>query len=140
MRPIRVLLIDDNAAFLRAAAQFLRGHADIILVRSVLGGGDALARVEALRPDVVLIDLAMPDVPGLDLIPRLRSARPDVGIVALSFLDVDAYRQAALAAGADAFVSKAATGSDLLPAIRQVAQAQVRRPESGGKIGHVESG
>jgi DNA-binding NarL/FixJ family response regulator len=136
MRPIRVLLIDDNAAFLRAAADFLRGHADIILVRSMLGAGDALARVEALRPDVVLVDLAMPDIPGLDLIPRLRGARPELGIIVLSFLDVGAYRQAALAAGADAFVAKAATGSELLPAIRQVAQA--RRTASGDRGGSEE--
>ena len=137
MRPIRVLLIDDNAAFRRAVADFLRGHADIILIRSLLGGGDALARVEALRPDVVLVDLAMPDVPGLDLIPRLRGARPELGIIVLSFLDVEAYRQAALAAGADAFVAKAATGSELLPAIRQVAEA--RRAAPGGAVGGEEN-
>jgi DNA-binding NarL/FixJ family response regulator len=137
MRPIRVLLIDDNAAFRRAVADFLRGHADIILVRSLLGGGDALARVEALRPDVVLVDLVMPDVPGLDLIPRLRGARPELGIIVLSFLDVEAYRQAALASGADAFVAKTATGSDLLPALRQVAEA--RRAASGGVVDDEEN-
>jgi DNA-binding NarL/FixJ family response regulator len=135
MRPIRVLLIDDNAAFLRAAGDFLRGHADIILVCALLGAGDALARVEALRPDVVLVDLGMPDISGLDLIPRLRAARPRMGIIALSFLDVEAYREAALAAGADAFIAKAASVSALLPGIRQVAQTRglPSRGQGGGE-------
>lgn len=122
--PTSVLLVDDSSAFLRVATQFLQAHAELLVVGQVLGGKEALAQAEALRPDVVLVDLAMPDLPGLALIPRLRAAQPEMGIIALTLLDADGYRQAALAAGADEFVAKAALGTDLLPAIRRVARAR----------------
>ena len=70
----------------------------------------------------MLVDLAMPGMPGLDLIPLLRLRRPNLRIVAMTLLDTAAYRTAALAAGADAFVSTSALVNELVPAIRSVAR------------------
>jgi two-component system NarL family response regulator len=72
---------------------------------------------------MMLIDLAMPDLPGLLAIPRLREAQPGLGIIALTLHDTEGYRQASLKAGADDFVAKARLTDDLLPAIRRVALA-----------------
>jgi two-component system invasion response regulator UvrY len=117
-----VLLVDDHEPFLRAAADFLRRHHELAVVGVLHGGQEALAQAQDLRPHVILIDLNMPGLNGLETISRLRVMLPEVGIIALTLLAPNAYRQAALAAGADDFVSKANLTSDLLPAIRRVAQ------------------
>ena len=137
MPPISILLVDDNSAFLRMATRFLQEHCgNMVVVVGVAGGGEeALVKAQDLRPEVVLLDLAMPDLPGLEVIPRLRAALPEVGIVVLTLLDVAAYRQAALEAGADGFVSKATLGADLLPAIQQAVQARSSRRKPGE--GHI---
>ena len=127
MKPISVLLVDNNPIFLRVAARFLETHAEIAVVGTAAGGEEGLARAQELRPQVILVDLAMPDLPGLQAIPRLREMLPDMGIIALTMLDTEGYRRAALAAGADEFVPKAAMHSELLPSIRRSVGADAVR-------------
>lgn len=122
MKPISVLLVDDNPTFLRATSQFLEAHDDVVVVGTAERGEEALTQAQALQPQVILMDLAMPGLPGLDVIPRLRSDMPQAGIIALTLMNTNHFRQAALEAGADAFIPKATMRSDLLPAIRRVAQ------------------
>jgi len=133
MKPIAVLLVDDNATFLRIATRFLQDHDDVVVVGVAGGGEEGLAQAQDLQPDIVLVDLAMPGLSGLEMIPRLRATLPEVGIIALTVLDTNSYRQAALAAGADDFVSKATLNTTLLPAIRQAAQAAQPRQRPAGK-------
>ena len=117
--PVSVLVVDDNPIFRRILTRFLeeRSKFEVIVVGSAEGGEKALEKAPPLRPQVILVDLAMPDMHGLDLIPRLRSLLPDVIIIVLTLMDPASYRNAAKAAGADAFVSKATLESDLLPTI-----------------------
>lgn len=111
-------MVDNNPGFLRILASFLqRFGPEIIIVGAACGGKEALTKAQALGPQVILIDLAMPDLHGLEAIPQLRSMLPDVGIIALTLLDSTSYRQAALAAGANDFVSKTRLDTDLLPVI-----------------------
>lgn len=123
---IHVLLVDDNPTFLRVLMRFLQEHCqdEVVVVGTAGGGEEALARAQELRPHVILLDLGLPDLPGLEALPRLRSMVPDVRIIALTLLEPHSYREAALAAGADDFVSKATLYTDLLPAIRRVMQAE----------------
>ena len=102
----------------------------MVVVGTVERGEDALAQIQALQPHVILIDLAMPGLPGLQAIPRLRHALPEMGIVALTVMNSNSFRQAALAAGADIFIPKATMGTDLLPAIRRLARSETG--QSGG--------
>lgn len=126
MEPITVLLVDDNPAFLKAAVKFLKEHGrnEVAVIGQSGGGHEALSTAENLRPQLVLMDLSMPDLPGMILIPRLRKILPEAGVIVLSMLDAQGYRTAALAAGADEFVSKAEMFSELIPAIQQVVQAR----------------
>ena len=119
-----LLLVDDNPGFLRILASFLErsGQGEIVILGAARGGKEALRKAQALRPQVILIDLAMPDLHGLEAIPQLRSMLPDAGIIALTLLDSGGYRQAAMAAGASDFVSKARLDTDLLPAIRRLGE------------------
>jgi DNA-binding NarL/FixJ family response regulator len=128
---ISILLVDDSVTFLRATTQFLEAHDDIEVVGTASNGVDALDQAEKLRPQVILSDLAMPGLPGLQAIPKLREILPDAGIIALTVMNTNSFRQAALAAGADMFIPKASMRTDLLPAIRQIAKtSQEKMAES----------
>ena len=121
-RCISVLLVDDSQTFLDAALSFLQRHDDFHIVGAFLSGEEAIVQVQELNPQVILIDLDMPGLSGIETIPRLRALVPDTSIIALTMLKAPIYRQAALAAGADDFVPKASLSTDLLPAIRKVSQ------------------
>jgi two-component system NarL family response regulator len=125
MDAIRVLLVDDNPTFLRLAARFLREHCsdEVEVVGTLSEGEAAVQEAPELQPEVVLLDLSMPDLPGLKAIPLLRAELPEVRIIILTLLDTNGYRKAALAAGADGFVPKATLANDLMPTIRQVLQS-----------------
>lgn len=120
---ITVMLVDDNSTFLNIATRFLQEHDDVVVVSTATGGKEALAKAQDLHPQVILLDLAMPDLPGLKAIPRLRAEVPEARIIALTMLDTDSYREAALRAGAEEFVAKATMSTDLVPAILRVMQA-----------------
>lgn len=121
-----VLLVDNNLGFLRILANFLDrfGHGEVVIAGTALGGKEGLTKAQSLRPQLIVIDLAMTDLHGLEAIPQLRSMLPDAGIIALTFLDSSSYRQAALAAGANEFVSKARLDTDLLPAIWRLGRGE----------------
>ncbi len=122
VKPMALLLVDDNPTFLRILKRFLeeQGRGEMAVAGLATGGQEALTTAAALRPDLVLLDLAMPDLHGLEVIPRLRSLLPETGIIALTLMNPESYRQAVLAAGADEFVTKSTLDTDLLPAIRRV--------------------
>jgi two-component system NarL family response regulator len=124
-----VLLVDDNPTFLRVLTRFLadQSEAGVRVVGAVVGGREAVAQAERLQPDVILLDLEMPDVPGLDLLPRLRVTVPNARLIALTLMDPASFQATALAAGADGFVSKASLEHDLLPAIQGLAPHGHRR-------------
>jgi CheY-like chemotaxis protein len=129
--PVSVLLVDDSPAFLRTATFFLEQCGEMIVVGTVTDGQEALDRVHDLDPDVVLLDLVMPGMTGWQIIARLRVERPEIGIIAMSVWEIDSYREAALEAGADEFVSKAVISTELLPAIWRVMRVvQSRRKTS----------
>jgi len=120
MAPLTIYLIDDNFTFLAAAVDFLEKHAqEVTIIGTATNGLQALEQCAILHPDVILVDLKMPDLSGLDLLPQLRAALPQAWIIVLSMLDTPEYRQAALQAGADEFVPKAGLTAALLPATRR---------------------
>ena len=122
MKPISVMLVDDNAGFLRATTQFLEAQDGIAVIGSANGGRQALELAEKLKPQVILIDLAMADLPGLEAIPRLRDLLPGTSIVALTMMNTKGFRKAALAAGADGFVPKPKIRTSLLPTIHKISE------------------
>ena len=124
MAPISVLLVDDNPTFLRILKRFLGEEEGLLVVGTAESGEEALKKARELQPQVILLDLAMPGMGGLNTIPRLRGVLPGVGIVVLTVLDANGYREAALAAGADDFVAKADLSTDLVPAIHRLSQGR----------------
>ena len=141
VHPMSILLVDDNPGFLRILTNFLEksSQGEIVIVGTALGGREGLTKAEALRPRVVVIDLAMPDLHGLAAIPQLRTILPDAGIIALSLLDSSSYREEALAMGANEFVSKARLDADLIPAIQRLGDCARSCQESGNGPGRSEA-
>lgn len=120
MSPIRIFLVDDNLAFLESATRFLRGDDRIKVVGQVLSGREALEQVVQLCPDLVLMDLTMPVMNGLEAT-RLIKAQPNAPrVVILTLSDSYEYRSAAADAGADGFVTKSEFGTALLPLINSL--------------------
>jgi DNA-binding NarL/FixJ family response regulator len=130
MNRISVLLIDDDPLFGKLAARSLKGHDDITVVALADQIKNGLEQAYALQPDITLIDLASFDMRSRDILTRLRGAAPETGIIVLTIMDTEGYRETALAAGADELVSMSAIKTDLLPAIRRVAQTRLKKEET----------
>ncbi len=137
MLQMSILLVDDNPSFLRILTNFLERscRGEIVIAGTALGGREGLTKAQELKPQVIVIDLAMPDLHGLAAIPQLRTLLPDAGIIALSLLDAGSYREEALALGANEFVSKARLDTELLPAIRRLGEGDRSWQESANGPG-----
>ncbi len=119
---VSVLLVDDEATFLRIETLFLETHYrnEMNIVGTASSGEECLVKAQLLAPEVILIDLNMPGLTGLQTIPLLRIMFPETGIIALTLNDGESARRAVLAAGGNELVSKAGMSTDLMPAIRRV--------------------
>lgn len=118
--PIKILLVDDDDEF-RALVRHivLAGLRETVVVDATDGeAGWALVRRE--QPDLVITDLVMPRLDGIELTRRIRSAFPQTSVILMSSFTEDAYRMMASDSGADAFVSKQVIDNALVPAILDV--------------------
>jgi DNA-binding NarL/FixJ family response regulator len=106
MSKLRVLLVDDHEGFINAALRHLRKVEWLEIVGSAGNGVEAIACSEALRPDVVLMDLAMPEMGGLQATRLIKAQDDPPYIVITSHFDDSEHREHAQRAGADNFVSK----------------------------------
>jgi two-component system response regulator NreC len=118
MKKIRVLIADDHAIVRDGLQQLLKNQPDLEPVGEAEDGQQALEMAKALRPDVILLDIAMPRLSGIEVIGLIREAVPDSQVVVLSMHAKETYVQQALAAGALGYVLKASPSRDILEAIR----------------------
>lgn len=116
--PIRVVVVDDHLVVRRGLAALVDTTTDVVVVGEASGGASGVAVVEDLRPDLVLMDLAMPRVDGVEATRRIKARRPDVRVVVLTSFGDQARVAAALDAGADGYLLKHASADELLDAIR----------------------
>jgi two-component system invasion response regulator UvrY len=118
---MRLLLVDDHAVMRSGLRRLLGGLPDAEILEAATGR-EALAAVRAGRPDMVLLDLGLPDLGGLELLRRLLLERPALRIVVFS-MHPEAFRAAqALRAGAAGYLSKRASPDELVEAVRRVAE------------------
>jgi DNA-binding NarL/FixJ family response regulator len=118
MLPLRILLVDDSIQFLDVVARALATVPAIEIVGRALSGRDAVEQVTQLQPDLVLMDVAMPNMNGLEATRRIKTQADAPHVVILTLHDTPEYRAAAEAVGADNFVSKAEFNAQMLPLIR----------------------
>jgi len=113
----RVLLVDDYERLLEAWRRLLEPSCEI--VGGVTSGREALSLVQQLKPDVIVVDLSMPDVSGLDVCREVRQINPETRVVLVSADDNEALRDAAERFGAVAFVTKSEAADELDHAIQR---------------------
>jgi DNA-binding NarL/FixJ family response regulator len=127
---VRLVLVDDHTLFREGVASLLERAPDIDLVGEASSGEDALPLVGELAPDVVLMDLQMPGMGGIEATRRIVTDQPAVGIIILTMFEDDESVFAALKAGARGYVLKDADRGTLLRAIRAVAAGEALLGES----------
>jgi DNA-binding NarL/FixJ family response regulator len=121
---IRVFLMDDHEVVRRGVAALLSAEDDIEVIGEAGTAAEALARIPAVRPDVAVLDVRLPDGDGVSVCRELRSQLPELACLMLTSFDDDDALFEAVMAGASGYVLKQIHGSDLVGAVRTVATGQ----------------
>jgi DNA-binding NarL/FixJ family response regulator len=119
-RVIRILAVDDHPLLREGIAAFIAAEPDMELVGASSNGREAIQQFRALRPDITLMDLQMPEVSGLDAIHAIRGEFPDARIIVLTTYAGDVQIVRALKAGASGYLLKNLVHKDLLDTIRSI--------------------
>jgi DNA-binding NarL/FixJ family response regulator len=121
-----ILIVDDNAQIRTLMREITAQEPSLHVVGEAEDGAGAICLAQALQPDLMLLDLVMPRVNGLEALRRIKAARPETKVIIVTVHDEDAYRQAAEASGADAFLLKKTLVTILLPTIRRLCDSLAR--------------
>ncbi|HEY7350059.1 MAG TPA: response regulator transcription factor [Ktedonobacterales bacterium] len=118
--PIRVVLADDHALVREGTRRLLEAESDVQVIAEAASGIEAVAAVEQGRPDVVIMDIAMPGGNGIEATRSIKQLSPQTAVLALTAYDDDQYVMALLEAGAAGFLLKNVHGRELVEAVRAV--------------------
>jgi len=117
---LRVLVVDDNESIRRSICQILRSQADIEIVCEAVDGADAIQKIRQHQPDVVLLDITMPAMNGLEVAEIVKTESPSVQVLIVSQHDSRGFQWGALAAGVSGYINKSHVGRDLIPELRRI--------------------
>lgn len=135
MKPVRIMLVDDHPLIREAIRHLISSAHEFELVGEAANGKECMERIADLQPDIVVLDIAMPDMNGEQVSRELRRRYPDVKIIALSGYNDRQFVRAMTKAGAKAYVVKSASGRDLIQALRVVASGKnYLSPEVTGAV------
>jgi len=124
-RPVRLLLVDDHPIVRAGLRMLFQSEPTLTIVGEVDSGEAAVAAVERLQPDVVIMDVAMPGMNGIEATRRIKAANPDTAVLALTMYEDEQYFFEMLNAGASGYIPKRAAPDDLVAAIKVVAEGNV---------------
>lgn len=124
MAPIRVLLVDDHEIARKGIRSVLITDAGLDIVSEAVDGEEAVKRSEEFRPDIILLDITLPVISGIQAARQIRAVSPDSRIIFLSQHDSIQIAKDALSVGAQGYVVKSDAGRDLLSAIQTVQRGQ----------------
>jgi len=124
MATLRVLLVDDSEAVRRGVCHLLESHPESCLVRVAGDGLEAVRQAEAEKPDIILLDVSLPGLSGIEAARQIRRVAPDSKILFLSQHDSWAGVREALNAGGTGYVVKSDAPRDLITAIQKVCQGK----------------
>src|ERR1700688_2602784 len=122
MKNARVLIVDDHEIFRRGLRALLEPSSEWEICGEAVDGMDAVEQCKSLKPDIVVLDVSMPRLNGLEAARLIKKGDPEPKIVIITQHDSPQIRSAALEAGARAFVTKSAVGSELVSALRNLIQ------------------
>lgn len=121
---IRVLICDDHMMVRQGVRLVLQSEPDIELVGEAGRGDEAIDLATQLKPDVIIMDISLPDMSGIEATKKIKKAVPDTHIIGLTMHEEEPYVLELLKAGADAYIVKRSAAADLVNAIRAVMQGQ----------------
>jgi len=124
MKPIRILIADDHALFREGVHAILKSVPDIEIVGEAGTGQEAIKLASDLVPDLILMDIQMPDLNGVEATQRILKTQPDVGIIIVTMLEDDDSLFSAMRAGARGYVLKGADKAEMLKSIRAVVEGE----------------
>jgi DNA-binding NarL/FixJ family response regulator len=124
MSKTRILVADDHALVREGIIALLKLHDDIEVLAEAADGRETIEKAVKLRPDIVLMDIAMPGLGGLEATVEIKKANPDIKILVLSQYDDKEYISRLLKAKVSGYILKHAVGTDLISAIRAVARGE----------------
>src|SRR6476646_9223396 len=124
MKRIRILLVDDHALVRQGFKMILVAQPDMEIVGEAGNGREAIQRAEELRPDIVVMDVAMPELNGIEATRRLLASLPHTRVIALSMHKDSVYVRETLRAGARGYLLKDSPAGDLVTAVRAVASGE----------------
>lgn len=124
MDPVRLLVVDDHTLFRDGLRALFGSIDDIDVVGEASDGEQAVAQAGALRPDIVLMDVQIPGVNGIEATRRILAAHPEVGVIVVTMLEDNDSVFAAMRAGARGYILKGADQDEMLRAIRSVAAGE----------------
>jgi DNA-binding NarL/FixJ family response regulator len=132
---VRVLIVDDHAVVRSGLRLLLEGEADIEVVGEAGSAREAVLEARSARPDLVLMDVTMPDGSGLDAVPTLLHEHEGLRVLVLSMQDDPRYVREAFTVGASGYVLKEAADTEVVAAIREVARGgRYVHPELGARL------
>ena len=120
--PIRILVADDHPVVRDGLVAMLSTQPDLVVVGEAATGAEAVERAAALAPDVILLDLEMPGMDGVEALRQIRAARPDAPVIVFTAFDTDERIVSAVRAGAQGYLLKGAPRDELFKAIRVVSE------------------
>lgn len=120
MKKIQVLIADDHSVVRKGICQMINDESDMEVAEEAKDGVDALKKARDVKPDIVLLDIAMPHLSGLEVISMIKDAVPEANIIILSMYARESFVHQALKSGALGYILKASHSSDILNAIRFV--------------------
>jgi DNA-binding NarL/FixJ family response regulator len=133
--PTKVFVVDDHAVVRSGLKLLLAREGEFDVVGEAASAGEAAARVSAIDPDIVLLDVTMPGETGIEALPRILEAAPRTKVLVLSMHDDPSYVREAFAGGASGYVLKEAADSELVSALRQVADGgRYVNPDLGARM------
>ena len=122
---IKILLVDDHAVVRSGLHMILEPESDVAIIGEAENAKQALAQAHSLEPDVILMDIHLPDISGIEITKQIKALHPKIAIVALTINEDEEYFFKMLEAGANGYVPKRAAPEELLTAIRAAAENEV---------------
>ena len=133
---IRILVVDDHTLFREGLTALLQSAADIEVVGEASSGAEAITLAAELQPDIILMDIRMDDVNGIEATRRIRQAHPGIRVIMLTMVERDDSLLAALRAGAQSYILKGADKKQVLKTIHAVAEGETLfGPEIAQRLG-----
>jgi DNA-binding NarL/FixJ family response regulator len=135
MTAIRILLADDHTLVRQGTRRLLEEHSDFEVVGEAADGEQALYQVARVNPDVVILDIRMPGLSGIEVVRRINESSPETRILVLSAYDDDEYILALMEVGVSGYLLKTAQANELVEAVRDVARGKnVLHPDIAMKV------